>query len=99
LPKPDVQLDSACAPLKYIHRTVKDGDIYFFFNESDQPQTRTATVNGTGQVQVWDAASGAIHPVAGIAPASGSVAVPLALAPQESRFIVIGPVPASATRQ
>ena len=96
LPAPDVKLDSACPPIKYIHRTYKDGEVYFFFNESDQPQTRTATIVGTGAVQVWDPASGEIHPVAGVGPATGSVAVPLTLASHETRFIVLGPLPASA---
>jgi len=98
LPKPDVKLDSACPPVKYMHRSLKDGDVYFFYNESDQSQTRTATVVGSGQVQVWDAASGTIHPLAGVAKAEGSVAVPLALAPYEGRFIVIGPLPTVAAQ-
>ena len=91
LPKPDVKLDAACAPVKYIHRALADGEVYFFFNESDQAQTRTATLAGSGQVQVWDAANGTIHPAAGVAKAEGSVAVPLTLEPYESKFIVIGP--------
>ena len=91
LPKPDVKLDAACPPIKYIHRSLKDGDVYFFFNESDQTQSRTATLAGSGQVQVWDAASGTIHPVEGAAKAEGSVAVPLTLEPYESKFVVIGP--------
>ncbi len=93
LPKPDVKLDTACAPLKYMHRTLKDGDVYFLFNESDQPQTRTVTLDGRGSVQVWDAASGKVNAVAGAPKATGSVALPLTLGPQESRFIVIGPLP------
>jgi hypothetical protein len=96
LPKPDVKLDAACAPLKYIHRTLKDGEVYFFFNESKETQTRTATLDGRGKVQVWDAASGKISPVANAPAANGSVALPLTLGPQEARFIVIGPVPAAA---
>ncbi len=91
LPKPDVKLDAACAPVKYIHRALADGEVYFFFNESDQAQTRTATLAGSGEVQVWDAANGTIHPAAGAAKAEGSVAVPLTLEPYESKFIVIGP--------
>jgi alpha-L-rhamnosidase len=94
LPKPDVKLDAACAPLKYIHRTLKDGDVYFFFNESKDTQTRTATLDGRGAVQVWDAASGKIRPAAGTAAATGSLALPLTLGPYESRFVVIGPMPA-----
>ena len=93
LPPPDVQLDSPCPPVKYIHRTYKDGEVYFFFNESDQPQTRTATLAGQGRVQVWDANDGTIQPLAGVGPATGSVAVPLALGPHETRFIVLGPLP------
>ena len=96
LPKPDFRLDSACAPIKYIHRVMGDGDVYFVFNESAQTQTRTATLNGVGQVQVWDAGNGTIHPLTGVAAANGTVNVPLVLGPQESRFIVVGPLPAGA---
>jgi hypothetical protein len=95
LPKPDVQLDSPCPPVKYIHRNLKDGDVYFFFNESDQPQSRTATIAGNGQAQVWDATTGLIHPLAGITSSNGSVAIPLNLEAWEARFIVVGPLPAT----
>jgi hypothetical protein len=96
LPAPDVALDAPCPPIKYIRRNLQDGDVYFFFNESAQTQSRTATLAGHGAVQVWDATSGAIHPLAGVAPADGSVAVPLTLGPQEARFIVIGALPPGA---
>ncbi|HWA09606.1 MAG TPA: glycosyl hydrolase [Opitutaceae bacterium] len=98
LPPSDVRLDAACPPVKYIRRTLKDGDVYFFFNESNQVQARTVTLAGTGQVQIWDAANGTIHPLAGTAPAAGSATIPLTLEPQESRFIVIGAVPPAAGR-
>jgi len=96
LPKPDVKLDTACTAIKYTHRVMKDGDAYFFFNESAQAQTRTATLDGTGQVQVWDANTGKIQPLAGAPKADGSVAVPLVLGPQEAKIIVIGPLPTTA---
>ena len=96
LPRPDVKFDAPCAPLKYTRRTLNDGDVYFFFNESAETQTRTATLVGKGVVQVWDATRGTVHPLSGVAAAAGSVAVPLVLGPQESRFIVIGPLPAGA---
>jgi hypothetical protein len=94
LPPPDVKLDAACPPIKYIHRTLKDGEVYFFFNESNQAQSRTATLAGNGQVQVWDATTGIIHPLTGVPKAAGTAAVPLSLAPQEGRLIVIGALPA-----
>ena len=96
LPPPDVKLDSACPPVKYIHRSLQDGEVYFFFNESDAVQTRTATLAGSGQVQVWNAGDGTVHPLAGVPAANGRVAVPLTLAAHEARFIVIGPLPPGA---
>jgi hypothetical protein len=96
LPPPDVKLDAACPPIKYLRRSLKDGEEYFFFNESNRTQSRIATLAGSGQVQVWDATSGTIHPLAGVAKAAGTVTVPLTLASQESRFIVIGALPAGA---
>jgi hypothetical protein len=91
LPKPDVRLDAACAFIKYIHRTLKDGEIYFFFNESDQAQSRTATLAGSGQAQIWNAFTGKITTVNGARSAKGTLGLPLLLEPYESRFIIIGP--------
>jgi len=89
LPPPDVKLDSSCPPVKYLHRALKDGDVYFFFNESDQPQSRTATLASTGKGEVWDATTGKINPTDVVAKDAGHVDVTLALAPQEARFVVL----------
>jgi hypothetical protein len=89
LPPPEVKLDAACPPIKYIHRKMKDGDVYFFFNESAQPQPRYATLASTGDVSVWDPATGAINPLEGVTKGTGNVTVPLALGPQETKFIVV----------
>jgi hypothetical protein len=92
LPKPDVKLNTPCAPVKYIHRSLKDGEIYFFFNESDQVQSRKATLAGSGKTQVWDAASGSILPLNGaISDQKHTIQAPLILKPYESMFIVTGP--------
>jgi hypothetical protein len=96
LPPPDVKLDAPNPSIKYIHRNYQDGEVYFFFNESDQPQKCTATVIGQGQVQSWDPATGTIQALAGVGPATGSVAVPLAFAPYETHFVVVGPLPNGA---
>ena len=94
LPAPDVALDSPCPPLKYTHRTWRDGDLYFFFNESDQKQSRTAVLAGRGQAQGWDAATGQIHLMTAAVAGKDSVRLPLVLAPYEARIVVIGPAPA-----
>jgi len=91
LPPPDVQLDAACPPVKYIHRSLKDGEVYFFFNESNEPQSRMARLAGTGPVQIWDASSGKMQPLEGAGKAAGTVSVPLTLTNYEARIIVIGP--------
>ena len=93
LPKPDVALDSACPRLTYTHRSWHDAEMYFFFNESNQAQSRTATVAGRGQAQAWDLATGEIHPLSGAAAGSDSVRFPLVLAPYEAKVVVVGPLP------
>jgi len=89
LPPPDVKLDTACPPVKYLHRVLKDGNVYFFFNESGETQTCNAMLAGTGSAQVWDAATGTIHLLEGVTHMAESVNVPLSLAAYESRFIVV----------
>ena len=93
LPKPDVALDSPCPALKYTHRAWRDADLYFFFNESDKPQSRTAEVFGHGQPQVWDAATGEIHLMTGVTAGKDSLRVPLVLQPYEAKIVVIGAAP------
>jgi hypothetical protein len=93
LPKPDVALDTPCDALKYTHRTWRDADLYFFFNESNQPQMSWAEVSGHGQAQAWDASTGEIHLTTGAIAGQDSVRLPLVLAPYEAKIVVIGPVP------
>jgi hypothetical protein len=93
LPKPDVTLDSPCPRLTYTHRSWRDAEMYFFFNESDQPQSRTTTVAGRGQAQVWDLGTGQIHVLAAATAENDSARFPLVLAPYETKVIVVGPLP------
>jgi hypothetical protein len=93
LPKPDVRLDSEFLRLTYTHRKFADGDMYFFFNESDKPETRTATIQGHGQAQDWDMATGEIHPMTAAKAGEDSVQIPLVLGPYEAKVIVVGPRP------
>jgi hypothetical protein len=94
LPKPDVALDRPCPPITYNHRSLLDAEVYFFFNESNQRQSRTAILAGGGQPQVWDAGTGTIHAMTGATVGNGTVAVPLSLDPHEAILIVLGPLPA-----
>jgi hypothetical protein len=93
LPKPDVVLDTAWQRLTYTHRSWRDAEMYFFFNEGNQEQSRTATIAGRGQAQVWDLATGEIHPISGATAENDSVRFSLVLGPYEAKMIVVGPLP------
>lgn len=93
LPKPDVKLDAAFPRLTYNHRSWRDAEMYFFFNESDQAESRVATIAGRGQAQAWDLATGEIHPLSGVTAEGDYVRVPLVLGPYETKLIVVGPLP------
>jgi hypothetical protein len=92
LPKPDVKLDAEFLRLTYTHRKFADGDMYFFFNESDKAESRTATISGRGTAQDWDLATGEIHTMTGAVAEGDSVTVPLVLGPYEAKVVVVGPL-------
>jgi hypothetical protein len=93
LPTPDVALDSPWQRLTYTHRSWRDAEMYFFFNESNQAESRTATIAGRGQAQAWDLATGEIHPLAAATAEGDSVRIPLTLGPYETKVVVVGAVP------
>jgi alpha-L-rhamnosidase len=93
LPKPDVKVDSEFPRLTYTRRSWRDAEMYFFFNESNKEESRTAAIAGRGQAQAWDLATGEIHPIAGALAESDSVHFPLVLGPYEAKVVVVGPLP------
>jgi hypothetical protein len=93
LPKPDVKLDSPWQRLTYNHRSWRDAEMYFFFNESNQAESRMATIAGHGQGQVWDLATAEIHPISAATAEGDSVRFPLVLGPYEAKVVVVGPLP------
>jgi hypothetical protein len=93
LPKPDVKLDAEFPRLTYNHRSWRDADMYFFFNESTKAESRTATIAGRGQAQVWDLTTGEIHPMAAATAEGDSVRFSLVLGPYEAKLVVVGPLP------
>jgi len=90
LPKSDVLLDRPCQAVKYTHRCWRDAELYMFFNESQERQTRKATLSGSGQVQVWDAKTGNIEFLADASSENSVVSLTLELEPYGTKFIVIG---------
>jgi hypothetical protein len=93
LPKPDVKLDAEFPKLTYTHRSWRDAEMYFFFNESNKAESRMATVAGRGQAQAWDLGTGEIHPMTAATAEGDSVCFPLVLGPYEAKVVVVGPPP------
>ncbi|MGA2117272.1 MAG: glycosylhydrolase-like jelly roll fold domain-containing protein [Bryobacteraceae bacterium] len=93
LPKPDVKLDAEFPRLTYTHRSWRDAEMYFFFNESNQAESRVATIAGRGHAQAWDLATGEIHPLSAATANGDSVHLPLVLGPYEAKVLVVGPLP------
>jgi hypothetical protein len=96
LPKPDVKLDSEFKRLTYMHRSWRDAEMYFFFNESDKAESRTATIAGRGTAQLWDLGTGEIHAMTAATAEGDSVRFPLVLGPYEAKLVVVGPLPSGA---
>jgi hypothetical protein len=92
LPAPDVALDQPVSALKYNHRHLKNGEVYYLFNEGDAPLSLKATLanNGTARkAESWDARSGTIAPIPSVVFASGRTILPLELAPWETKLVVL----------
>jgi len=90
LPSPDIVIDQDAPGLRYNHRRIKDADIYYVFNETDQPTNLRTQLATTGQLaQVWDGDTGKISPLPDVTFAAGQARLTLQLAPWEARVIVI----------
>jgi hypothetical protein len=97
LPKPDVKLDSPWQRLTYTHRSWRDAELYYFFNESNKAESRMATIAGHGQAQVWDLGTGEIHAISGATADGDSVRFALMLGPYEAKVVVGGPLPSGVS--
>jgi hypothetical protein len=97
LPRPDVKLDAEFPRLTYQHRSWRDAEMYFFFNESNKEESTRATIAGQGLPQVWDLATGEIRTMSWVIGEGEAVSVPLVLQPYEAKVIVVGLLPAEAS--
>jgi hypothetical protein len=92
LPAPDVVTDKPTDWLKYNHRRLKDGELYFFFNEGEQPLSLNVTVGtaSTGQsAQRWDTYTGKAEAWPSAALSAGKATVPLELPAWGTTVLVI----------
>lgn len=76
------------ANLQFVHRKLKDGDLYFVDNRGEQGQTVDATFRVTGKMpELWYAETGKSEPVS-YKIADGRTTVPLKLEPWGTVFVV-----------
>ncbi len=89
--KPDCAFESAAVNpvLDWIHYTVGDADVYFVCNQRPRDERFTARFRVTGrQPELWDAVDGSIRDATAFAFVDGVTALPLALPPHGSRFVI-----------
>ncbi len=96
---PDMQLSAAAPEIGFVHRKLHDADIYFVVNTGNHPLSVTASFHtARPYAAMLDTTSGEANALeARAAPstraAATSPAVPLTLAPYESRVLVFSDVP------
>ncbi len=89
VPERDLTLDAPDTALRYMRRELRDASVFLFFNESDHPLRHTAALNAKGtKAEVWDPQTGEVHHLA-LTRGRGSLTVPIALPPYETRVVVI----------
>jgi hypothetical protein len=73
-----------------MHRQWRDADVYFFFNENDQAQSITATMQGAGTTQLWDTRAARVQNLSEAQAQNGTIKLPIQLEKYGARLIVIG---------
>ncbi|RYG61885.1 hypothetical protein EON80_23590, partial [bacterium] len=80
---------SSSEPMRYIHRRINDGDMYFVANATERDINTTATFRVAGrQPQWWNPITGETRDLNNYKAAQGVTTIPLSLAPSESGFVI-----------
>lgn len=82
--------------IRYIHKQLKDADIYFISNQGDKEVSFKASFRNQGkQPEIWDAESGKTWNVKVFDTLQNTVSIPLSLTPKGALFVVFSkPLPA-----
>ena len=89
LPEPDVKLNPSVPYIKYLHRKLPDGELYFFFNEGTTPVSCSTVLEGKGKAQFWNATSGEIKRLKSKSDGADKTIIQLDLKGWETKFIFI----------
>jgi hypothetical protein len=89
LPQLELSLLQPCKFIKYNHRKLKDGELYFLFNEGSDPQTVKFTVPYTGKAEEWNPMTGKIKKSGTVMKGNSVMTLSSEFQPWESKFFVI----------
>ncbi len=80
---------SSGEPMRFIHRRLPDGELYFIGNATESPIDTTATFRVAGrQPQWWNPITGETRALTNYKAANGLTTIPVSLAPSESGFVI-----------
>ena len=89
VPQQALYLQTADTALKFTHRVLRDGDLYFLFNESAKPLQNVVELTSRGaDAEAWDANTGQVTRLRGEHHGS-ALHLPIKLAPYESELVVV----------
>jgi hypothetical protein len=89
LPEPDVKTDKPYPVLKYLHRSLSNGELYFFFNEGQEKLSLKILLGTNGTAQQWDAVTGMISTFSNQVKLDNSISIASDFEPYETKFIVV----------
>ena len=85
----DVETPANKPLVRYIHRKLKEGELYFLANSSPQSQTMDIVFRiADGSPQLWDPISGQTRPLPEYRLENGRTMVPLQFEPRQSYFVL-----------
>jgi hypothetical protein len=88
-PDADCSTGRADGQVRWIHRRLDDGDLYFIANRQRRPETVLCTFRVAGKTpEIWDAETGAIRAAAIYSEQDGRTKVPLTLSQAGSAFLI-----------
>jgi hypothetical protein len=86
---PDMKLAAAAPEIGFIHRRLKDGDIYFVVNTGNRAVSTAASFRTAHRyAAALDTSSGEVRELGAAANAASALQIPLDFAPYESRVLV-----------
>jgi hypothetical protein len=95
--QPDFELQKHADAVLHLHRRTDDSDVYFVTNTSEFYQENSALFRTDRKfVELWNAETGDVNPVANYSVESGGVRIPFRLKPYESVFYILKDAPEPA---